>query len=178
MIFVFFQTAYSLPGVENLCRDMRAHSADPFSSLLRWIDYAYGSGYPTCVSTYDVIIDSLNKTSWDELSAQTGVNRAQVYLQCTQLGGLKVTTDFDLDLFPEDLITEEYQYRFCEDVLGAQYDRQALAGAVDALNLNFGGQDQVISNVAFSNAALDPLIHHGIADYNVYESVAVFLESK
>lgn len=168
----------SLPGLQNLCRDMSAFSADPFNSLLRWIDYAYGGGRSECVATYENIIDSINKTSWEDLTDVTGFNRAQAYLQCTQLGGLKITTEFDLALFPLGLITEEYQYRFCEDVFGEAYDRHALPGAVVALNFNFGGQDQIITNVAFSNAGLDPLIHHGIANYEQYESVVVFLDRK
>lgn len=167
----------SLPGLENLCRDINAYPNDPFNSLLRWVDFAYGAGRPECVATYDTIIDTLSKTSWSDYTYPIGINRAQAYLQCTQLGGLKITTDFVFAVLPLGLITEEYQYRFCEDVFGEGYDRHALAGAVESLNLHNGGQDQVITNVAFSNAALDPQIHHGIADYDQSESVVVFLES-
>lgn len=156
---------------------MSAHYQDPFSSLLRWIEYAYGAGLTGCVATYDVIINNLNQTSWDVLDESDEINRAQFYLQCTQVGGLRVTTDFELSFFPFGMLTEEFQYQFCEDVFGEQYNRHALEGAVASLNSLFGGQDQVITNVAFSNAGLDPLLHHGIADYDVFESVVVFLES-
>lgn len=156
---------------------MNAYPDSPFNSLVRWIDAADGAGVIECVPTYETIVDALNKTSWDDLASPIYITRAQAYLQCTQLGGLRVTTEFDLDILPFGAITEEYQYRFCEDIFGEGYNRHALVRAVQALNENFGGQDQVITNVAFSNAALDPNLHHGIADYDLYESVVVFLES-
>lgn len=58
------------------------------------------------------------------------------------------------------------------------YRSEALQSAVDQLNFNFGGQDQVITRVIFSNAGLDPFIHHGIAEYDTWESGVVFLNCK
>lgn len=172
---------YSHTGLQGFCRDMDAIPEDPFNSLVRWVQYAYGrgTGNTDCINAnYDTIIGALTTTEWANLTQRASVTRSTSYLACTQLGGLKVTSDFELDIFPANLITEEYQYRFCEDVFGAQYNRSALAGAVEAVNTNYGGQDQVISHVIFSNAALDPLLHHGIAQYEQYESAVVFVQRK
>lgn len=158
---------------------MEAIQNDPFNSLLRWINYAYGAGVDGCINAnYETVVAALRNTAWDETPQNVDLSRATVYLMCTQVGGLKTTSDFALDLFPAELITDEYQFRFCEDILGESYDRHALAGAVEALNLMHGGQDQKISHVVFSNAGLNPLIHHGIADYDQFESAVVFLASK
>lgn len=157
---------------------MNAIPADPLNSLVRFIEYAYG-GRPECVTVnYDAIIESVSQTNWTTLTPSGAVYRAIEYIYCTQLGGLKVTSDYVLDIFPNNLITAEYQYQFCADIFGEQYNATLLEGAVELLNLNLGGQDQVISNVVFSNAGLDPYIHHGIADYDVEDSAVVFLRCK
>lgn len=101
--------------------------------------------------------------------------RLLTYLRCTQVGGLKVTSDFALGVFPEERITEDYQVQFCQDVLGDQYNHQALHRAVAELNFIYGGQDQIITHVVFSNAGLNPLLHFGIAEYDQIYSEVVFL---
>lgn len=106
------------------------------------------------------------------------IERLLTYLQCTQTGGLRVDSDFVFDLFPDGYITEEYQFRFCEDVLGPSYQRAALTRAVEELNFVYGGQDQIVSHVIFSNAALNPLLHFGIAEYDQIYSGVVFLNCK
>lgn len=168
----------SLNGINNFCRDLNAIPADPLNSLVRWIEYAYG-GRPECVTgKYETIIESVSQTNWTTLTRGGAIARAVEYIYCTQIGGLKVSSNFALDIFPGDLITEEYQYQLCADIFGEQYNATLLEGAVELMNLSFGGQDQIISNVVFSNAGLDPFIHHGIAEYHVEESAVVFLRCK
>lgn len=157
---------------------MNAYPYDPLNSLIRWIEYVYG-GRSDCTSLkYSTLLAGLQRTNWTELTGTTGVARAADYLVCTQLGGLRVSADNTLEVFPADLITEEYQYQFCRDVFGEEYDADLLAGAVDLLNFSYGGQDQRITNVVFSNAGLDPLITHGIADFDAINSEVVFLRCK
>lgn len=55
------------------------------------------------------------------------------------------------------------------------YDRNALQPAVEDLNRNFGGQEQVIPFVIFTNAGLDPWIGHGVSDYNVEDGAVIFI---
>lgn len=157
---------------------MNAIQLDPLNSLVRWIEYAYG-GRPDCVNAnYESIIGVVSKTNWTEFTGAAAYVRAGNYIYCTQLGGLPTTSDFALDIFPADLITEEYQFQYCRDVYGEQYNSSNLAGAIDLLNLSYGGQDQLITHVVFSNAGLDPWIHHGIAEYDLYESQVVYLRCK
>lgn len=105
------------------------------------------------------------------------IDRLNAYMRCTQIGGLKVASSYVFNIFPEG-ITEEYQYKFCEDILGESYSRAALTRAVEELNFVYGGQDQIVTHVIFSNAALNPLIHFGIAEYDRIYSDVVFLSCK
>lgn len=157
---------------------MDAIPQDPLNSLVRWIEYAYG-GRPDCVTAqYATLLGRVSNTNWTELTPQAARDRVRDYLECTQLGGLRVTSDFEMDLFPSDLITSDYRFQYCRDLLGEQYNAEALPEAVEQLNLRYGGQDQVITHVVFSNAGLDPLIHHSIADYDFEASAVVYIESE
>lgn len=158
---------------------MNAIPADPLNSLTRWVDYTYGGQSNCTVNKYADIVAAVSQTNWTELSdTNTQAVRSLEYIYCTQMGGLKVSTDFALGVFPGQRITAEQQYQFCADVLGEQYNGTLLDSAVELMNLSYGGQDQVISHVVFSNAGLDPYIHHGIAEYDVHESAVVFLRCK
>lgn len=57
-----------------------------------------------------------------------------------------------------------------------RYNRTALQSAVENLNLIYGGQEQVISHVVYTNAGLDPWIGHGVSEYGLIESTAIYLQ--
>lgn len=59
-----------------------------------------------------------------------------------------------------------------------RYNRTSLQAAVDHLNLFYGGQEQVISHVVYTNAGLDPWIGHGVSEYGLIESTAIYLQCK
>lgn len=40
----------------------------------------------------------------------------------------------------------------------------------------YGGQEQVISHVVYTNAGLDPWINHGVSEYGLVESTAIYLQ--
>lgn len=124
------------------------------------------------------ILPFLPRTFANNISFQKHIERLLTYLRCTQTGGLKVDSDFVFDIFPNGYITEEYQFRFCEDVLGENYRRSGLQRAIEELNFVYGGQDQIVTHVIFSNAALNPLLHFGIAEYDQVYSDVVFLSRK
>ncbi len=63
-------------------------------------------------------------------------------------------------------------------ILSKRYNRTALQSAVELLNLIYGGQEQVISHVVYTNAGLDPWIGHGVSEYGSVESTAIYLQCK
>jgi len=164
---------YRLFGLENFCRDMNYYEGDTFNSLIRWAVYAYGNPNGDCIHTnYNELIGLLTETNWD---AQTfPQQRAFGYLRCTQFAAFRITSDYEQTAFPS-LLDAEYHYKFCEDVFGAQYNRDLLERAVSNLNNNFGGQDQTSPNIIFTNAGLDPWIGHGVADFDLETSSVIYL---
>lgn len=153
---------------------MAAIPEDPLNSLLRWIDYVYGQ--PECLNlNYENVVAAVGQTSWSNLTAVAAWSRLNDFIECTQIGGLRVTSDFAKDIFPANLITTEFQYQYCSDILGEQYNATLLAESVDSLNLSYGGQDQMSPRIVFTTAGLDPNIHHSVLEYDPAESVVVFL---
>lgn len=50
------------------------------------------------------------------------------------------------------------------------FNRTLLDRAVESFNVQYGSQNQVISNAIFSFGELDPFLDHGITEYNVETS--------
>lgn len=63
-------------------------------------------------------------------------------------------------------------------LFSCSYDRDALEQAVENLNTNFGGQEQVVPNVLFTNAGLDPWLGHGVSEYHLEEGAVIFIYCK
>jgi len=172
--FIDYISAYikehNLFGLENFCRDMNYYPGDTLNSLIRWVSYIYDG--PECYNIdYEDYIDHLTQTNWD---AQYARRRTVAYLRCTQIGAFRIASEFEWTAFPQ-VLTDEYHYKFCEDILGEQYNRTALQNAVENLNLQYGGQEQVVSHVVYTNAGLDPWIGHGVSEYGEVESTAIYI---
>jgi len=164
---------YQLFGLDNFCRDMNYYYADPLNSLIRWAIYAYGYDFQDCInSDYNELAALLAETDW-EASAYPRL-RAYSYLRCTQIAAFRITSDYEMTAFPS-LLTAEYHYQFCEDIFGPSYNRSALQPAVEHLNIQFGGQEQVVPYVIFTNAGLDPWVGHGVSEYDTHEGEVIFL---
>jgi serine protease 16 len=164
---------HHLFGVENFCRDMNFYPGDTLNSMIRWAVYAYGFEFDDCIDTnYPQLIERLAETDWEDHPEPR--LRAYAYLRCTQIAAFRITSDYEMTAFPS-LLDAEYHFNFCEDIFGENYNRHALQPAVERLNNNFGGQEQVIPFVIFTNAGLDPWIGHGVSEYDVDDGFVVFL---
>jgi len=160
-------------GLQNFCRDMDYYGGDTLNSLIRWAIYAYGYDSDECIDTnYPHVIERLAETNW-ETSAVPRL-RMYAYLRCTQIAAFRITSDYEMSAFPS-LLDAEYHFNFCEDIFGENYNRDALEPAVQNLNVQFGGQEQVISRVLFTNAGLDPWIGHGVSEYHLEEGAVIFI---
>jgi len=164
---------HQLFGLQNFCRDMDYFGQDTLNSLIRWAVYAYGFEFDDCIDTnYPQLIGRLAETDW-EASAYPRL-RMYAYLRCTQIAAFRITSDYEMTAFPS-LLDAEYHFNFCEDIFGENYNRDALESAVQHLNTQFGGQEQVISRVLFTNAGLDPWIGHGVSKYHLEEGAVIFI---
>jgi len=164
---------YTLYGLANLCRDVDFYPNDPLNSLIRWAIYAYSYDDVECLNiSYPYLIGQLGVTNWTETNYPD--TRSKFYLRCTQIAAFRIASDYYYSAFPQ-LLDTDYHYRFCEDIFGEQYNRDLLEPAVRNLNINFGGQEQVVSHVLFTNAGLDPWIGHGVSEYDQEEGGIIFL---
>lgn len=154
-----------LNGIQNFCQNISAIPLDPLQSFINWRAYVRGSD---CITArYETLLRPLQVTNWTEFTGWSAAIRAVTFLHCTQRGGLKISVPSQLILFPTTWITADYKYQYCNDVIGARYNRTLLVPAVANLNLNLGGRnDQRISRVVFTTAGLDPYRHHGITEYD------------
>lgn len=59
-----------------------------------------------------------------------------------------------------------------------RYNRTLLERAVNDFNIQNGAQNQVVTNAIFTHGALDPLLAHGIVDYNIDTSQAILTSCK
>jgi serine protease 16 len=160
-------------GITTFCRDIEFYDHDTLNSLIRWAVYVYGFDDGECIDTnYPDLIGRLALTPWD------GTNydrlRSYAYLRCSQIAAFRITSDFEMTAFPQ-VLDEEYHYQFCEDIFGDEYNRHALPSAVQHLNDQFGGQQQVVPFVIFTNAGLDPWIGHGVSEYDVEDGEVIFI---
>ncbi|KAG4071886.1 hypothetical protein HA402_006047 [Bradysia odoriphaga] len=160
-------------GIQNFCRDMTYYPEDNLNNLIRWALHVYGYEFEECIDTdYDRLITRLAETDWEE-SAYPRL-RAYAYLRCTQIAAFRITSDYELTAFPS-LLDAEYHYRFCEDIFGESYNRDGLEQAVENLNTVFGGQEQVVPFVIFTNAGLDPWLGHGVSEYHLEDGAVIFI---
>lgn len=94
---------------------MNYYSTDSLNSLIRWVLYIYNG--PECYNIdYEEYTEELAKTNWDAPYAR---RRSVAYLRCTQIGAFRISPDNEFNAFPQ-LLTDEYHYKFCEDILGDQ----------------------------------------------------------
>lgn len=160
-------------GLQNFCRDMEYYNEDNLNSLIRWAVYAYGYDFEDCITVdYEEVVERLANTNWETQVYQR--LRSYSYLRCTQIAAFRITSDYEMTAFPS-LLDAEYHFKFCEDIYGENYNRDALQQAVTNLNTNFGGQEQVVSSVLFTNAGLDPWIGHGVSEYHLEEGAVIFI---
>lgn len=95
---------------------MSYYNNDNLNSLIRWVLYIYNG--PECYNIdYEEYIEELTQTNWDATYAR---RRSIAYLRCTQIGAFRIASDYESTAFPQ-LLTDEYHYKFCEDILGEQW---------------------------------------------------------
>lgn len=107
---------------------------------------------------YDDMVERHATTEWGVASTLAG--RRQFYhQQCTQLGLFSIMDD--LTWLPARLDIA-YHLQKCNDIFGPEYQAILLTPANIALRTEFGSLDQRISNVIYTNGAIDPWLYNGI----------------
>lgn len=91
------------------------------------------------------------------------MSRPQLYARCTQLGLFGITANAST-IFGTH-IGKNLHSNGCGGVFGDHgYDFTYLPGAIEALNLRYGGKNPGIQNVVYTNGALDSHFEFGITE--------------
>lgn len=101
------------------------------------------------------------------------LERQSLYLQCVQLGQLRVTQPFGV--FGHN-ITTAYRRRVCEEAFGEAYNFDQLAVNVERFRTHYGGRRPQVTRVLFTNGALDTELASGITSYSASQSYALTIQ--
>lgn len=94
------------------------------------------------------------------------MSRPQIYLRCTQLG-LFGTTVNAVSPFGTQ-IGQDFHFFGCNLVFeDTDYDYMKIQEEIDVLTHRYGGKNPGISNVVYTNGALDTHFDFGITDVEV-----------
>lgn len=137
---------------------MNRINADPMNSFAFWKNHVYGHDLQCFDYNYESVIERLSNTDLESANNQYG-SRQWYYLTCTQLGLFPISDD--TTWLPNRLFPQYYESK-CEDILGEQYQRSELTFSTFHLIAQFGSLRQRISNVVYTNGAIDPWLHNGM----------------
>lgn len=140
-------------------------------AFARWVRHVYTNEICLDLSFYSRTNEAAAE-SWDDIAmlnwesplnvAYPMLSRPEFYLRCTQLG-LFPTTVNSVSLFGTT-IGQDLYFEGCRDAFNGDFNFLALSGAVDALNVQFGGRYPAVSNVVYTNGELDMYYNFGITD--------------
>ncbi|XP_055550830.1 putative serine protease K12H4.7 [Wyeomyia smithii] len=99
--------------------------------------------------------------------------RQRVYQFCTEFGWF-LTADSPDQPFGFR-VTMNYFLNFCRAVYGSWLTSEVVVDGVHLTNMHFGGKNPLISNVLFTNGALDPIRDISITDYHQPRSGAIVI---
>lgn len=166
---------YSASGIRDFCTDIQ--QVDPevvdyrqFEAFARWTRTVFTDEFCLDVNLYSRATEAVNG-DWDFIGflnwQQFGVNfaypvpsRPILYWRCTQLGQFGTTVNADT-LFSH-AIGQDLYFNFCRAAFGPSFRFEHLAGAVELLSVNYGGQMPKVADVIFTNGQLDPALGSGV----------------
>lgn len=166
----------SATGIENFCADLAqqdaAEDSAQFEAYARWVRHVFTDELCLDVSYFSRVEEAQNpdwefirQLAWTEDDANLAYpvpSRPNLFWRCTQLGMFGTTANANT-LFG-NTIGQDMFFRFCEAAFGLDYDYLHLAGAVENLNVQFGGNRPAVHDVLYTNGELDPQRQFGVHD--------------
>lgn len=145
-------------GVVDFCTDMRREGGDALNSFARWKKHVYGHDLECFDYSYESLVTRNSEVAFEAPTVVSG-RRQWYWLQCTQLGQFSIT---DETTWLPNALESEYHLDKCSAIFGEQYDQILLHPAVRNLQVQFGSLDQRITNIVYTNGAIDPWLHNGM----------------
>lgn len=153
-----FFVCHSAAGVVDFCTDMKREGGDSLNSFARWKNHVYGHDLECFDYGYASLVERNSDVSFDSPTYVSG-RRQWYYLQCTQVGQFSVT---DETTWLPNALEADYHLTKCQDIFGEQYQPILLQPAVRNLQVQFGSLEQRITNIVYTNGAIDPWLHNGM----------------
>lgn len=167
--FIHSNSSY---GIRDFCQDMGHEGIDALNSFARWKNHVYGHDLECFDYSYETLIQRNGDTSPDAPAAISG-RRQFYYLQCTQLGMFSVT---DETTWLPNVLSAEFHLNRCQQLFGDNYQPIALQPALRSLTVEFGALDQRITNILYTNGAIDPWLHSGMLYTRDQNATALLIE--
>ncbi|XP_001659436.2 putative serine protease K12H4.7 [Aedes aegypti] len=158
---------------EELCENLNnSTEATDLHTIANWIEdfYYYLDCMPFDFDT-TVAAHQFEEIGYPE-NAILGL-RQRVYQFCTEFGWF-LTADSPDQPFGYR-VTMYFFLNFCRSVFGDWVTSEVVADGVHLTNMHFGGKNPRISNVLFTNGALDPVRDVGITEYKQPSSDAIVI---
>lgn len=149
---------HSAAGIVDFCTDMKREGADALNAFARWKKHVYGNDLECFDYSYESLVERNSEVAFDAPAVVSG-RRQWYYLQCTQLGQFAITDD---STWLPNAMQPEYHLNKCQDIFGEQYQPILMHPAVRNLQVQFGSLNQRITNIVYTNGAIDPWLHNGM----------------
>lgn len=162
---------YSSDGVADFCSDMARINGDPLNSFARWKLHVFGHDLECFDYSYDTIIARNAEVAYDAPAVVSG-RRQWYYYQCTQLGQFSVT---DETTWLPNALEPEFHLQKCGDIFGPDYSAVLQNLAVRDIQVQFGSLDQRITNILYTNGAIDPWLYNGMLSTRDYNATTILI---
>lgn len=96
-------------------------------------------------------------------------------MQCSQSGLFQIT---DSATWLPNRIEYEFYNTLCQDIFGEEFDTGLLRQANNGLRQSYGSLFQRVTNVIYTNGALDPWVTNGIQYTSDRDSIVLNIDSE
>ncbi|CAH1134824.1 unnamed protein product [Ceutorhynchus assimilis] len=150
----------------NIMTDVSKQEIDRLASVNSLMLNAFGE---TCIDySYSTLLNDMRNETWE---AALG-GRQEFYQFCNEYGYFQTST---LEVGFGDIPLKWY-LKQCTDIFGSQFNETFVNRAIERTNVNYGGLDIKVSNVAFVNGSKDPWRTLGITNSTDEDAPAIFIQ--
>lgn len=164
----------SSAGVQEFCEDMNLEAGDPLNAFASWKKHVFGHDLECFDYNYEAFVERLSETDVGSRSNVYG-SRQWYYLLCTQLGMFPITDDAG---WLPDRLEPAFHIQKCQDLFGENYNNAELTPALVHLTSQFGALQQRITNIVYTNGAIDPWLHNGMLYTQEYNATVINIARK
>ncbi|XP_055610772.1 putative serine protease K12H4.7 [Uranotaenia lowii] len=163
-------------GFNSTCAWLERNDASTdLQDLADWMEYFY-SFYECMPFDFEASTEFARDIDRDDITNYYLGIRQRSYQLCTEFGWF-LTADADEQPFGQT-VSPYYFHNFCRAVFGDWMTTEVVNDGVFLTNLHFGAQNPSVTNVVFTNGALDPVRDVSITEYYATNSGAIVIDGE